>query len=598
MAVVTPKIWLSRSFRAQAEVACSGSTTLCHLLSTFVFPCLRSSALLAPAFACSLPGCEITAVRQSDHVLTITAPPTAPTARCPHCGISSQRIHRYYTRRPRDLPRWESTVRLGLHVRRFRCLNASCTAHTFAERWPQVVRPAAQRTVRLTTALQQLGLALGGEAGARLGATLHLPTSPDTVRRLVRQLPDPMRSTPAILGGDEWAVRRGHPYGPLFVELERHRPIDLLPDRTADTLAAWLRAHPGVISSSRDRSTAYARGATLGAPEAQPVLDRWHLVRHLREALERLLDRLHQRLAAMLTARQAAAVPTSSLIEARSLRRSTTDQIARQARRARRLARYQEVRALHVQGVSTRHMARQLRMSRTTVIRSLRPDAFPERAQSRRLRLLDPYVAYRQKPWDAGCHNGVQRWRAIHARGFPGTRRMGSNWGGLRRALERGRPSAAGRHPALPKEPAVRLLSATAAGAAPPVPAPRPLVWVLLRPEEALPPSNGEILRALHHDKDLDTASTLTQRFRQMMRERVASTLDRGLRDCQASGRPELVTFASGLPRERAAVQAALTLPDSNGQVEGQIPKLKRLTRQSYGRAKLELLRQRMRHAA
>jgi transposase len=113
-----------------------------------------------------------------------------------------------------------------------------------------------------------------------------------------------------------------------------------------------------------------------------------------------------------------------------------------------------------------------------------------------------------------------------------------------------------------------------------------------------LPPSDVGILQALRHDKELDRAYTLTQRFRQMMRERAASTLDLWLRDCLASGMPELVNFASGLQREQPAVQAALTLPYSNGQVEGQITKLKLLKRQSYGRAKLDLLRQRMLHAA
>jgi transposase len=475
----------------------------------------------------------MTAVDQHDSACTITAQATAPTAHCPRCGIASPRVHSYYTRRPRDLPLWDCAVRLVLHVRRFRCLNVTCTVQTFAERLPQVVRPTAQRTVRLTTVLQQLGLALGGEAGARLGATLHVPTSPDTRLRLVRQLPDPPMPTPA----------------------------------------------------------------TLGAPEAHQVLDRWHLVRHLREALERLLDRLHQRPAAMLTASQTTTALIPS-IEARSHGRSTADQIARQARRARRLARYQEVRALHAQGVSTRHMARQLQMSRTTVSRYLRPDAFPERGQSQRVSLLNPYVAYLHKRWDAGCHHGVQRWRDMHALGFPGTRRMVSNWVVLRRELELGRPSAAGRRPALPKEPAVRLLPAAAAGMGHPLRAPRQLVWVLLRPEEALRPSDGEVLQALRHDKDLDTAYTLTQRFCQMMRERTASTLDRWLMDCQASGMPALVHFTSGLQREQPAVQAALTLPYSNRQVEGQITTLKLLKRQSYGRAKLDVLRQRMLHAA
>jgi transposase len=551
--------------------------------------------LTIPALGCSVPKCEVTAVAQSAGVVMITAHTTAPTASCPRCGISSRRIHSYYTRRPRDLPLWDYVVRVVLRVRRFRCLHATCTTQTFAERLPELVRPAAQRTVRLTVALQQLGLALGGEAGARLGTKLHMPASPDTLLRLVRQLPAPPVVTPTILGVDDWALRRGRTYGTLLVDLERQRPIDLLPDRTADTFAAWLRAHPGVIIISRDRSTEYARGATLGAPEAQHVLDRWHLVRNLREALERLLDRIHQRLAAMLAASKTATALTSAP-EARSLRRSTTDQIARQARRARRFARYQGVLALHTQGVSTRHIARRLQMSRTTVIRYLRTTAFPERAQSRRVSVLDPYAAYLQKRWDAGCHNGVQLWREIQALGFPGTRRMVSNWVVLRRELSGDRPSAAGRRPALPKQPMRQQVPASASGYL--LSAPRQLVWLLLRPEDALTPADQELIQMLRHDKGLETAYTLTQRFRQMIRQRTATALDPWLTDCLASQMPELMKFANGLQRERAAVHNALVMPYSNGQVEGQITKLKLLKRQSYGRAKLDLLRQRMLHAA
>jgi transposase len=174
---------------------------------------------------------------------------------------------------------------------------------------------------------------------------------------------------------------------------------------------------------------------------------------------------------------------------------------------------------------------------------------------------------------------------------------MVSNWVVLRRELVLGRPSQYGRRPALPKQPAADLLSPqTAKGE--PLPAPRQLVWVLLRAEEAVTSAEQDHLQHLRRDKELELAYTLAQRFRQMIGERMATALDVWLADCLASGIPELCNFASGLQREQDAVQAALDLPYSNGQVEGQVTKLKLLKRQGYGRAKLDLLRQRMLHAA
>ena len=145
-----------------------------------------------------------------------------------------------------------------------------------------------------------------------------------------------------------------------------------------------------------------------------------------------------------------------------------------------------------------------------------------------------------------------------------------------------------------PKEPAAQLLPTPVEEMGRPLPAPRQLVWVLLRPEETLPPSEHQLLQDLRRDPNLDAAYTVTQRFRRLMHERMAAALTPWLTDCQASGLPELVHFARGLRREQSAVQAALELPYSNGQVEGQITTLKLLKRQGYGRAGVRLLRQRL----
>jgi len=113
-----------------------------------------------------------------------------------------------------------------------------------------------------------------------------MPGSRNTLVRRVRRLPAPEAPPPRAIGLDDWAKRQGHTSGTIVVDLDRHCPVDLLEDRTAATVAAWLQAHPEVTVVARDRAEAYASGVTQGAPDAVQVADRWHLVKHLREAVE------------------------------------------------------------------------------------------------------------------------------------------------------------------------------------------------------------------------------------------------------------------------------------------------------------------------
>lgn len=239
-----------------------------------------------------LPGFAVDEVQECNGVIEIRAHSTSSAAICPACGQRSQHVHSYYQRSPADLPISKWRVRLRLTVKRYRCRVATCPKATFAEALPDLVARNAQRTDRLTIGLGAVAFAVGGQAGNRLADKLNMPTSGDTLLRIIRATPLPAAEEPGVLGVDDWAQRRGRVYGTMWVDLERHRVIDLLDDRTAQTLAEWLKSHTQIAVVTRDRSTEYTRGIALGAPQAQQVADRWHLLVNLREALQRLLDRL------------------------------------------------------------------------------------------------------------------------------------------------------------------------------------------------------------------------------------------------------------------------------------------------------------------
>ena len=241
--------------------------------------------------------------------------------------------------------------------------------------------------------------------------------------------------SPSVLGVDDWAWCKGHRYGSLLVDLERHCPIDLLPDRSADSLVAWLQTHTGVELICRDRANEYIDGATRGAPKAQQVADRWHWLQNLREALERLLDQ------PAICLYAAASEPPPPTIEPDPPLSPKADETPpaspsltqaeqkRQATRERRLARSQVVIELHQQAFSGRAIARQLGLGYHTIRRYLDADAFPEMAQRRKSRsILDRYLPYLQQRWLEGGHNGSQLFREIKAHGYSGGPGMVGLW--------------------------------------------------------------------------------------------------------------------------------------------------------------------------
>lgn len=513
--------------------------------------------------------------------LALTIIATAPTSGCPLCSQQSSSVHSHYQRTVSDVPCGGRQVRLALTVRRFYCRNSACQRKVFTERLPSFVEPWARMTIRLCQALEAIGLATCGKGGARLAARLGMPISRQTMLRLIMEVPLPAPPPVRDLGIDEFAFRSGGWFGTILVDLERHRIIDLLPDRQADTAEQWMRQHPTIRAVSRDRGGEYAKAARLGAPQALQIADRFHVVKNLTEATQRLLERCQTEL---LAASQVGAPdgrePTTtihSLQEWRPLEPTQVKQ-ARLARRAGRLARYEQVRALHAQGASTKEIGQRLGLSDRTVQRWQAAKTYPEVKRRRKRRsAFDAFAPEVLNRWQAGEHNGLALFRAIQVLGYTGSEST------LYRYLEPLKQAEV--RASITPQRLERFSAKTA-------------VWLFVREPTTLDAVEREDLACwCQVSATLKQAYRLVQDFLVMVHKREGQRLDAWLAQVESLVIPELQSFASGVKQDKEAVQAGLTCAINNGMVEGFVTKLKLIKRQMYGRAGFALLRQRVLYA-
>jgi transposase len=521
--------------------------------------------------------------------ITAEAIATASTRPCPLCGQRSARVHSRYRRTLADLPWLGLAMRLEVQVRKFFCDNPNCGRRIFTERLPGVVAAYGRRTLRLESWLTRIGFALGGEAGARLLCALGLGTSAVSadgllvrIRRFPAAAPPPVR----VLSVDDFALRRGRRYATLLVDLERHAPIDVLPDRTADTFAWWLEQQPwaGRIEViSRDRGGDYADGARRAAPQATQVADRFHLVKNVGEVAERVLRR-------HVAALQCIAVPTRAAAAGGAGPPSppattSAPRLYREASKARTHAkkaqRHEAIHALAQRGMARCAIARALGLNRKTVQSYLAADTVPQRPRHvRKASILRPYEPYLLERWRSGVHTGLKLWREIVALGYPGGRGNVSRWVAYRRRCERDGVSL----PAAPPAPGLR---------------PRQAAGLLLIPAAERTVDQERAWRqVLQIQDEVDRSMGVLQQFLALIRTHCNDGLDAWLEQATGSEVPELVAFVTKLRQDEEAVRAGLSLSWSQGQMEGHINRVKLIKRSMYGRGKLDLLRQRVLYRA
>jgi transposase len=501
-------------------------------------------------------------------VVRIAARCRAETAACPHCEVVSSRVHGRYTRRLVDAAIGGAQVVIELLVRRFCCEQVECSAVTFTEQVAGLTSPHARYTPLARRMVQAIGLALAGRAGARLAAGIGIAAGRDTLLRSIRALPDPPVGVVRVLGVDDFAVRRGHVYGTVLLDLDSRRPIELFEGRDAAPLAGWLAAHPGTEVICRDRSGAYAEGARTGAPAATQVADRFHLWQNLGEAVEKTVAVHRSALPEpRLDAATEAAAPPVSAAPPPVVNPPEKPIIARTRQR------YAEVQDLLAQGNSRASVSRTLQLDIQTVRRfadARSPDELLAKSAERASK-IDPYKEHLHRRWNQGATDAARLTEEITVLGYTGSGQT------VRRYLHRFRDGRRAPAPG-PVPPTVRDTTR----------------WIMTRPDRLDPDDQTALNTILTRSPELHRLAHHVGDFARMLTDLDGHRLPEWIAAVEADTLPKLTSFARHLRQDIDAVTAGLTLPHSSGAVEGHVNRIKMLKRQMFGRANFDLLRKRV----
>ncbi len=514
----------------------------------------------------------------------------------------SQRVHARYARRVRDLPVQAERVIIRLQARKFLCDNPACSRRVFCERFGDVIRPFARMTDRFEAALQTMVLLTSAKVAERIGRALGYPGSASTLLRLAHRYQPPVVLAGEV-GVDDFAFKRGRTYGTIIVDLASNRPIELLRERSVDSLTAYLKAHPEVRVVARDRDARYAQAINLAAPDATVVADRWHLLQNLSDAFERLVAQRSSAWRAALQAQadsqhaaataagdsdrharepaeagddagRGASLARPERISKKSPRKEQTS-AAQLARRQHLLDSAHELRG---KGWTKTAIAQHLKLDRRTVTTYLQRDTAPDYGRAQPTpSALDAHHQHLRERWREGCRNAAQLTRELKQRGYRGSKRT------VMRYVQHWRHDDDETHDTSPGQ-GVQL--------SPPIvtlPSPRKLAWNLLQND-----SDATTRALLEHVSDAEHHTNLARAGLDAIKQHNPHAWNAWTAAMLEQPNNPLRRFVTGLERDHDAINNALTLSYSNGPTEGNVNRLKLIKRSMYGRAGFELLRKKV----
>jgi transposase len=545
----------------------------------------QGESLLTALFP-HLAGLRVHRVEDIVHAVVISASCRAGGASCPRCGQESARVHGGYSRVMADGAAGGRPVLIVLQVRRFRCGNPGCTAVTFAEQAAGLSERYRRRSIPLLGMLAGFGLELAGRAAARLAGTLGIAVHPATVLRLIAAAAEPeVTVAPDVLGAGDFALAKGQVYGTVLVDMRTGDVIDLLPDREAASLEAWLTAHPGATVICRDRAGNYAEGARAGAPDAIQVADRWHLWHNLAEYAGKTVAAHRGCLKDQPRGTDGDGTPgTAGMLEQEPPGQAESVQVppdgfldacGRERRLvARTRERHTDIHQRLDAGESLSAISRVTGLDRKTVQRFARAGSAGEllgKATSRESK-LDDFTPYLRQRWNEGVTDAAALHAELREQGWTGSEQT------VRRYVRPFRQALAAPDPA-PAVPKTRQITR----------------WLLTRPDHLQEDEQAQLQAIRARCPHIDALAGHVTSFAEMMTARTGSRdLEAWLAAVEADDQAGLRSLAAGIRNDQQAVTNGLSLHWNSGMVEGTVNKIKMIKRQMHGRAGFDLLRKRV----